>query len=1160
MSFPTPAWTTITAAILACASASAGEKSSKPIDFNREIRPILSNACFTCHGPDANKRKGVNKPLRLDTEEGAFADLGGYAAFVRGKPEESEVITRIKSVDTNEVMPPPSHAHQLTPREIEVIATWVAQGAPFAKHWSYVKPTSPAPPEVRDKAWPRNAIDRFLLAKLESEGLKSSPEADPKALIRRVSLDLTGLPPTPQEVKTFLDDKAPGAYERLVDRLLAKPAYGEHWGRLWLDLARYADSAGYADDPARTIWAYRDYVIRSFNANKPFDQFTIEQVAGDLLPNPTEDQLIATAFHRNTLTNNEGGTNDEEFRNVAVIDRVNTTMAVWMGTTIACAQCHDHKYDPLSQKDYFRFFAFLNNSEDADRTDESPLYQIYSDAQKRQKADWQTEIARLETKLKTPSPDILAGQKRWESAYATGPAWTPTAPATASSKSGIALAILDDRSILGASKAKTDVYTVTIPLDKTRFSALRLETLPDDARPGKAATRTFGNFVVSRVTATINPPKGKSTAARYVRVELPGKAKMLSLAEVQVFSGAENVAPKGEAKQSSVDFDGPAKLAIDGKTDGRFAEAKSTTHTAISDDPWWEVDLKSSRPIDRIAVWNRTDNGVESRLSDFRVILLDEKHQPVWTQSVTKPPLPSTELAVSGVRPVAFASALADFAQTDFAAASILDNTKPADKGWAVAPQIDRPHTLTLVPKAPVEVEPGSTLTVAIEQSYKEANHTIGRFRLATTDDPKAVEFAGTPDAIAAILKTPADRRTDAQRVALTTHYLANVAPELKATRDQVASLKSQLAAMKPETTVPILREMGQGARRKTNLQRRGNYQDLGDELSEGVPAVFPPLPADAPKNRLALARWLISPDNPMTARVIANRYWEQIFGTGIVATSEDFGAQGDLPSHPELLDWLASDLMKNRWDLKHFLRLLVTSAAYRQSSKVTPESISRDPDNRLLARGPRVRLSAEMIRDQALAVSGLLSPKMFGPPVKPPQPSAGLSAAFGGSVDWETSKGEDRFRRGIYTTWRRSSPYPSMATFDAPNREVCTLRRTRTNTPLQALVTLNDPVYVEAAQALGRRMDAGGKTPLDKVRAGVRLSLVRDPSDEEAARLVRLYESTRATFAKDAARAKQLATEPIGPAPKDANLADLAAWTVVGNVLLNLDEMLMKR
>ncbi len=545
------------------------------------------------------------------------------------------------------------------------------------------------------------------------------------------------------EVDEFVNDKRPDAYEQLVDRLLAREAFGEHWARMWLDLARYADSAGYVSDVPREIWAFRDYVIRSLNANKPFDQFTIEQIAGDLLPNPSEEQLIATAFHRNTQTNNEGGSDREEYRNVAIVDRVNTTMAVWMGTTMGCAQCHDHKYDPISQKEYFQFFAIFNNTEDADREDEKPVY----------------------------------------------------------------------------------------------------------------------TFTVEK-----------------------------------------------------------------------------------------------------------------------------QKH------------------------------------------------------------------------------------------------------------------------------------------------------------------------------SVPIQRELPPGKRRKTFIQYRGNFLDRGPQVSEGVPAAFHPLPKDLPPNRLALAKWLVAENNPLTARVLANRLWEKTFGIGLVATSEDFGTQGELPSHAELLDYLATELVTSHWDIKHIIRLMVTSAAYRQSSRITPVLLERDPDNRLLARGPRFRLDAEAVRDQSLAVGGLLSAKMYGPAVRPLQPSFGLSAAFGGGMDWQTSAGDDRFRRAIYTSWRRTNPYPSMVTFDSPSREVCALRRPRTNTPLQALVTLNDPVYVEAAQALARRIAGeGGPSPIDKVRYGFRLCLARSPSDVEAARLVQLFEKSRARFAKQPREAQKLAAEPLGPLPAGGDAVQLAAWTAVSNVLLNLDEVLMR-
>ncbi|MCI0704698.1 MAG: PSD1 and planctomycete cytochrome C domain-containing protein [Planctomycetia bacterium] len=766
----------------------ASAQPAAKIDFNRDVRPILSNNCFQCHGPDDKVRKGK---LRLDTKEGAHA-----VVVVPGKPDESELLRRVTLDDPDHIMPPLKTGKKLTARDIEILKQWVKEGANYSAHWAYVKPVRPAVPQIRNPKFTiRNEIDNFILDRLVKEKLSPSVEADRYALARRVALDLTGLPPTPAEVEAFVKDKSANAYEKFVDKQLAKSSFGEHWARFWLDLARYADSAGYADDPPRVIWKYRDYVINSFNANMPFNQFTIEQLAGDLLPNPTTNQIVATAFHRNTMTNSEGGTNDEEFRNVAVVDRVNTTLTVWMGTSIACAQCHTHKYDPITQKEFFQILAFFNNTADADRPDESP----------------------------------------------TLPFWTPE---------------------LLERKAELDSLVID------------LEDLLKDKKPG-----------------------------------------------------------------------------------------------------------------------------------------------------------------------------------------------------------------------------------------------------------------------------------------------------EWKAERARLTALKKELAALKAATSVPIMKELTGAQRRKTRIQFRGNFMDLGDEVTEGTPAAFHAFPKDAPKNRLAFARWLMSPENPLTARVIANRFWEQIFGVGLVRTSEEFGTQGELPSHPELLDWLALELANpdrtggGAWNIKRFLKLLVMSAAYRQSVRLTPESFERDPENRLLARGPRVRLSAEMVRDQALFAGGLLSPKMLGPSVKPPQPNLGVSAAFGSAIDWQPSTGEDKFRRGVYTTWRRSNPYPSMSTFDAPNRDTCVVRRARTNTPLQALVTMNDPVYVEAAQALARKTIAsGGKTTEEKVKFAFRACLVRPPSDAEVQRLVKLYQAAKAKFEKDTTKAMQFATNPIGPLPKGVEASDAAAWTVVANVIMNLDEMLMKR
>jgi hypothetical protein len=827
------------------------------VDFDLVVRPILSENCYKCHGPDEDVRKAG---LRFDVRAGALRPAkSGRSAIVPGAPERSEMLTRITALEPEKRMPPPSTGKKLAQAQIESLRTWISQGAVFEAHWAYVKPIRPPLPAVRNEAWARNPIDRFILARLEREALKPANEADRNVLIRRVSLDLTGLPPTPEEVDAFVKDASPHAYEELVDRLLKSTAFGEHWARMWLDLARYADSAGYADDPPRTIWAYRDYIIKSFNENKPFDRFTIEQIAGDLLPDPTEEDRVATAFHRNTMTNNEGGTDDEEFRNAAIVDRVNTTMSVFMGTSMGCAQCHHHKYDPFSQQEYFRLFAILNNTQDADRSDEAPVKRLYTKTQKQELSGAQAESWAIEEKFRATTPESLAKLAQWE--------------------------------------------------------------------------RTF-----------------------------------------------------------------PLNL-----------------------------------------IWQSTLN--------------------------------------VSLRPL----------------------TKEEDEAQSANP------------------------------------------------GPLILELLGSPP-----------RLSEGQEAMLSRWYRGHLDPELKSEQKRYAELQRQIADIKPNT-VPMMRELEGDDRRKTHVELRGNFLALGEEVTAAVPAVFHPLRPEASPDRLAFAQWLVDKDNPLTARVIANRFWEQIFGIGIVRTSEDFGSQGDLPSHPELLDWLATELIASGWDIKALLKLMVTSATYCQSSRVTPELQERDPENVLLARGPRFRLTAEEVRDQALSVSGLLSRKMYGPPVRPPQPSLGLSAAFGGSLDWKPSEGEDRYRRALYVEWRRTNPYPSMATFDAPNREVCALHRPRSNTPLQALVTLNDPVYVEAARALGSRMmQAQGSTD-EKTTHGFRLCLGRRPKERELKWLTEFYQTAHAEYENAPDKAKQMASDPGWPAPQVSDLVALAAWTALGNVLLNLDETLMR-
>ncbi|PHS19019.1 MAG: hypothetical protein COA78_01250 [Blastopirellula sp.] len=928
----------------------------QPVDFAKDIRSILSRKCFQCHGPDEEHQEAG---LRLDDQQIATSELeSGLTAIVAGDISESELINRITSDDESEMMPPPEVGERLSDKEVKLFKRWITEGAKFAKHWSFDNPKKSPLPKVSNKKWVRSPIDNYVLSKLEAAGIKPAAEADRTILIRRLSLAITGLPPTLAEVDHFVANESVDAYEQLVDRLLEKNAYGERWARVWLDMARYADSAGYAQDPARTIWKYRDWVIQSLNSNMPYDQFTIEQLAGDMLENPTEDQLIATAFHRNTMTNSEGGTNDEEFRNAALVDRVNTTIAVWMGLTMECAQCHSHKFDPISQEEYFQFFAILNNTEDADRGNEAPTLSNYTPEQLKRQEELKQQVS--------------------------------------------------------------------------------------------ATTKEIEDYKKSN-PAEVKLPEGP-LKVKYVRVENMGKGVFLSLAEVQVFAGEENLAIKGTATQITTDFGGPPKLAIDGNTDGDYTTAKSTTHTKAEDNPWWELKLKESTLIDKVVVWNRTDGGVGNRLKDYRVIALDEQRKPVWVHRSKEYPNPSDEYAI------------------------------PQD---------------------------AKDLTKEQQQSIASYDNIVS--------------------------------------------------PELEVLTKKLENQKKQLAGIKPITT-PIMRELMGDKRRKTQIQIRGNYQIKGDEVSAGVLQNFHEFPADKEPTRLTMAQWIASEKNPLTARVVVNRYWEQLFGIGIVETSEDFGSQGELPSHQELLDYLAVDFVEHGWDVKRLIKQIVVSSTYRQTAEATPHKLEVDSRNRLFSRGPRFRLSAEMIRDQALAVSGLLSKKMLGPSVRPPQPQLGIKAAFGGSTDWQTSPGEDRYRRGLYTSWRRTTPYPSMATFDAPSREVCLIRRVQTNTPLQALVTLNDSVYIEAAQALARRLHAeGGKTLEEQATYAFRLSLARYPSDIERDRLVTLFQAASEHYAAEPEQAMFIATEPLGPLPENMKAVDLASWTLVCNVLMNLDEYLSR-
>jgi len=1002
-------------------AAAAGSASVS--QFDQEIRPLFESRCYECHGPQKQK-----SGLRLDRKSSAFqGGDSGKPAVVPGKSAESVLLQKITSKDSDEVMPP--KGEKLTAAQIDMIKQWIDAGAGWTeqenkpKHWAYIAPARASLPKVKNTKWPRNGIDFFVMERLEKEKLKPSPQADPAILIRRLSLDLTGLPPTPAEIDEFVADKSPLAYERLVDRLLASPHYGERWARPWLDLARYADTQGYEKDNRRTIWPYRDWVISALNRNIPFDEFTIEQLAGDLLPNASREQKVATGFHRNTMTNTEGGTDDEEFRHEAIVDRVNTTMSVWMGTTFGCAQCHNHKYDPITTKEYYQFYSFLNNTADADKEDEAPTMKLPTPQQEKRLAELRKQIKETEAKYNTMTPELVKTQSAWEEkTLSVLTNWQVVDALEYKSLGGATLMKSNDLSIVASGlNPSNDTYTIIGKLDVPSLTGVRLEVLTDSSLPEKSLGRHInGSFVLNRFEAELAPPNDPTNFASI-----------------------------------------------------RFKTAK------------------------------------------------------------------------------------ADYSQDGYPVTNLLATTTNA--GWAVSagnPQFRTNRAAYFLMTNATTIEPGSMLRVTLRHQSRFGPANIGRFRISATRQEKPDALVSLPEPTSKILRKTPDERSDKEKEELS-KYFRSVAPELKPVRDEVAKLKE--SESKLDKSIPLTSVMAELEKpRQTFRLVRGGFLNKAEPVSAGIPAVFHPLPKGEPTNRLTLAHWLMDTNNPLTARVTVNRIWEQYFGIGIVETTQDFGIQGEPPSNQKLLDWLSIQFMDLHWDLKALHKLIVMSAAYQQSSKARPELLQRDPYNRLLARGPHVRLEAEQIRDQALAVSGLLSPKMGGPSVMPPQPDGLWQLVYSGDK-WDTSKGEDRYRRGVYTFWRRSMPHPAMTTFDAPTREYCVLKRDRSDTPLQALVLLNDPEYVEAAQALARRVLREAKpSDEDRITYAFRLCLGRAPERAEVKRLLTLVSTERENFGHDTDAAKEFANVPKKEGTSE-NPADLAAWTVLGNVLLNLDETVMK-
>ena len=1003
-----------------------------PTDFTRDVAPIFARHCLECHGnqePEGGLRltSRANALLRGDS---------GERSLVPGDSRGSELIRRITAGE-DERMPPEGDG--LSVSEIATLRRWIDAGAVWPEqneqpqHWAYVAPVRAAIPQTQHPDWVRNAIDAFVLRKLSAQqpALEPSQPATPAKLLRRVYLDLVGLPPSVEELDAFLADPSPEHYEQIVDRLLKSPRYGEKWARQWLDLARYADSNGFQADQFRSMWAYRDWIIRAMNDDMPFDQFTIEQIAGDLLPDATIEQRIATGFQRCTTCNVEAGVDPEENRVNQIVDRVNTLGAVWLGTTLECAQCHNHKYDPFTQQDYYQLFAFFNNTplEVVQPNGSGVQFEVsgpkmalpLAPQQEQQRERLLAEQAGIDSRISLRKDELASLRDQWEANLQESldslPVWHEVEIASFDSAGGATYERQEDRSLLvtGPNPAK-DTYTLTIETELHQITGLKIEMLADESLPrnGPGRGTPNPNAIITDLELESAPAKG------------------------------------GDAQ------------------------------------------------------------------------------------------------------PVRLHSAAADFSQKNWDVGGAIDaDTKT---GWAINPQFGKDHWATFLTGRPLGASGGTRLTVRLHQNYG-GSRTIGRLRVSLmTGDPGA---AALPNDVGEILAIDPATRSKKQSRRLALHHEQSDA-DLAKLQQERKTVSDKLATIQPDTTL-VMVEMDEP--RQTMIFRRGNFLDPLAEVEPTMPAALHHDSGDpstnGPANRLTLARWLVSSDNPLVARVTVNRWWAEFFGQGLVGTIEDFGAQGDPPTHPELLDWLAVEFVESGWSMKEIHRLIVTSATYQQDSAVSARLLKQDPYNQLLTRGPRFRLPAEAIRDNALAIAGLLSTKMGGPPVYPPQPPKVWRHVGRNAPKYETDTDEDRFRRGIYVVWRRSAPYPSFVNFDAPDRGACVVNRSRTNTPLQALTLLNDPAYVEMAVALARRLDSDSAAESDRARIeyGFRLCTSRQPTSDEVETLLALLRAEHERFKADPSAAMKL----VGEATDAAEVARLAAWMCVANALLNLDETVTK-
>jgi len=1034
----------------------AGAGAAEPVpDFNRDVRPILANHCWNCHGPDEHSREAA---LRLDDRESAIAARpGSRPAIVPGDTAASELLARIDASGEAR-MPPDAFDKPLSAAQKEILSRWIAAGAPFAGHWAYQSPRHPSPPPVRRHDWPRSDLDRFILARLEAEGLEPSPEADRATWLRRVSLDLTGLPPTPDEVAAFLADATPSAHETVVDRLLASPRHAERMTMQWLDVARYADTNGYNNDEVRTLWPWRDWVIRAFADNLPFDRFVTEQIAGDLLPEATVQQRVATGFSRNHVLTTEGGIVDEEYRVEYVADRVHTTATAFLGLSLQCARCHDHKYDPITQRDYYRFASFFDNVPDkvvgySQGRMAEPLLEVPSPAQVAERQRLESRRDELATLLADRAGNVDSEQAAWEATL------DPGALANAESPGLVAWFPLDDQTGPNVASGLADGAAAGV-IGTFATAAGRLGgALEFDGQTHLAAGET-GVFEADRpfsISAWVYPT---STEASTV---------LSKMDEAGAFRGYDLILEEGKV----------ASHVVHHWPDRAF---KVVTKEPITVDAWHHVAV--------------TFDG--SRRAAGMKVFVDGKPRDV---------IVTTDNTVDG--PIA--------------------TSKPF-------------HVGRRSESAP----------------FRGRIDDIRLYGCLLPEDEVALLAAGETSAtLSALVAVAREARTPQQAERLRRHFLERVDGPSREWREEAAAIPGNLATLAKQVPVTmVMHEMT--PRRETRILVRGRYDQPGDAVSPGVPALVVGLPNEA-RDRVALARWLTDPAHPLTARVAVNRWWEMLFGTGIVETVEDFGIQGTLPSHPDLLDWLATELVARKWDVRSILRETVLSATYRQAAHASPALVERDPRNRLLARGPRGRLPAEMVRDNALFVSGLLVERVGGPSVRPWQPP-GLweDVSVERRDSYVPDAGEGAHRRSLYTFWKRTCPPPGMTTFDAPDRETCVARRSRTNTPLQALVLMNDPTYLEAARALAVGVMA--EAPDDHARvARVWLrALGRGPADDERVVVERVLDTARGRFRADPGAAEKLVSG-VEPVAAPADRMELAAWTIVASLVLNLDETISK-